>query len=161
MKKLIVTCSLLAFASVASFAQVAKQPGTTTPSTARPQMTPEQMKQREDQAADRQSEFFKKQYSLNDEQTKGVRAACATFVKSMNAMRAEGKQPNKQDMDKLMAERDASFKKAMTPEQYAKYEATRTKPTNQNSAQQMQQNQQMQQTQQAQRNMQQQTPVKK
>ncbi len=156
MKKLIITCSLLAFASVASFAQVAKQQGAATPASARPQMTPEQMKQRADQAADRQAEFFKKQYGLNEEQAKGVHEACAAFVHKMDAMRVEGKQPNKQEMDKLMAERDESFKKAMSPEQFAKYEATRTRPSaNQSSAQKMQQ------TQQAQRDQQQQTPAKK
>ena len=155
MKKLIVTCSLIAFASVASFAQVAKQPATTVPASARPQMTPEQMKQREDQAADRQAKFFEKQYGLNAEQSKGVHEACATFVKKMDAMRAEGKQPNREAMDKLMAERDASFKKAMSSEQYAKYEATRKPAMNQNAPQHDPQ------AQQAQRNMQQQTPVKK
>ena len=129
MKKIFVTCAMLAVASVASFAQKATQtaaPATGTPQQAHahPQMTPEQMQDRQNKMADRQAQAFQKQYGLNNEQYAGVHEACLNFAKNIESMRAQGKQPGKEQMEKIFAERDASLKKAMSAEQYAKYEST-------------------------------------
>ena len=143
MKKLITTCALLACASVVSFGQSAKQqPASANMNAAaaqrqqqqaRAQMTPEQMKQRQEQMAERQSKFFEKQYGLNPEQYKGVHEANLAFIKNIEELRAQGKQPSREDQEKMMSDRDEAFKKVMTPEQFAKYQATRTKPSSMNA----------------------------
>ncbi len=84
----------------------------------RPQMQPEQM-------AERRAQMYKKQYELNDEQYKGVYEAELDFVKQVQQIRASGKQATQPQMQQLAADKDAKFKKVMTPEQYTKYTAAR------------------------------------
>ena len=143
MKKLIITCTFIAFGAVASFAQ---QTANSPAKPQRPQMTPEQREQREKQGAEHMSQAFSKQYNLNAEQTKGIYDASMNFIKKMEDMRANGKQPTREEMEKISDERDEAFKKVMTPEQFAKYSAARNnrKPNPAEMQQQMQQ-QQMQQ----------------
>jgi len=137
MKKLIITCTFIAFGAVASFAQ---QAANSPAKPQRPQMTPEQREQREKQGAERMSQAIAKQYNLNGEQSKGIYDASMSFIKKMEDLRANGKQPTRDEMEKMMDERDEAFKKVMTPEQYAKYAATRNKmPHSAAQQQQMQQ----------------------
>ena len=142
MKKLIVTCAVVVYASVGALAQTTNKAVTTpaqapvTPLT-RPQnnMTPEQRAQ---QFAENQAKSFERQYGLNATQYKDVYAACLEFANKMETQRTSGKQPTNQGFEAMMAEKDAKFKQAMTAEQYAKYESTRRRPVPQPGMQQPQ-----------------------
>ncbi len=78
--------------------------------------------------AENQAKAFERQYGLTAEQYKGVYAACIKFTTKMDAARVAGKQMSPQEFDAAIGERDVDFKKVMNAQQYAKYEATRTRP---------------------------------
>ena len=128
MKKLIVACAIMSCASLTSMAQNAapnppqKPAGTPgAPAMANPE-------QRENAMAEHEAKTYEKLYALNAEQYKGVYQASLEMAKKMDALRASGKQPKREDFEAMMSEKDAKFKKVMTPEQYAKYESTRRRP---------------------------------
>ncbi|MBC7554763.1 MAG: hypothetical protein H7257_12375 [Taibaiella sp.] len=141
MKKIIITCAVLAITAAGAFAQNSRQaittPGQPQPVTplTRPQsdVTPEQRVQ---QFAENQARAFERQYSMTPEQYKKMYAACLEFTNKMESQRTTGKQPTQQEFEAIMAEKDAKFKKIMTTDQFAKYESTRRRPVPQTSAQQ-------------------------
>lgn len=142
MKKLILTCALLTSASMLSFAQSTQSSVTMTPQSnaaapqtnaAPPQTAPQpamrQQQMQPEQMAKRRADIYQKQYALNDEQYKGVYNAELDFMKQMMDMRSNGQQPSAEQNQKLMVEKDNKFKAAMSPDQYAKYSATRSPQT--------------------------------
>lgn len=134
MKKLIITCALLSATSLASFAQ---NQTTTTMSMqapqdaksqapgmapANPRMPPVEM------MADRRSKMYEKQLSLTADQTKSIYQAELAFWKEDFSSRANGAQPGPGQTAQNQMGKDMKFKQILTPEQYAKYEATRPNP---------------------------------
>jgi hypothetical protein len=56
-----------------------------------------------------------------------VYEASLDFTTKMEAIAAQGRQITNPEYEKLMAEHDGKLKKALTAQQYAKYEQTRIK----------------------------------
>ena len=130
MKKLIITCLLLSSASVVSFAQ-ANAPAAPPQGAAnaqhngqnKPAMNAEQM-------AQRRTKMETQQFGLSADQSTKVQAVETEFFTAMEKYRASGAQPNVGQMGNLTSRRDAKLKEIFTPEQYAKYEAGKSKGQN-------------------------------
>ena len=124
MKKLILTCAVLASASIASFAQAnasATPPQQGKPATAnKPMMNTEQM-------ADRRTKMDEKQLGLNPDQTKKAHDVELEFTQAMEKYRAAGQAPSPGQMGNLTSRRDQRMKEILTAEQYAKYEQINAK----------------------------------
>lgn len=122
MKKLIFTCAILAAGSVISFAQSAKK---ATAAQAAPtnanNVSPEKM-------AEGRSKGYAKFLNLNDVQTKAVYEAELDYWKQQQTGTANGGVIGTGQAAQMEMAKDMRFKTALTPEQYAKYEATKPKP---------------------------------
>ena len=136
MKKIVVTCALLSFATLSVFAQTTKNTPVPAPNTSgapgfgptsRPSdgLTPEQ---RKIAFVENQARAFERQYGLTEKQYKGIYSACLDYITEQYALEDKKSQLTNEDYDKLMAKKDAKFKKIMNAAQYAKYESTRTRP---------------------------------
>jgi len=114
MKKMILTCALLASASIASFAQ-ANAPQGKPANPNKPMANAEQM-------ADRRTQADVKQFNLNPDQAKKVHEVELEFSQAMEKYRAAGQTPGQGQRMNLTTRRDQRMKEILTPEQYTKYE---------------------------------------
>jgi hypothetical protein len=130
MKKITLTCSLLAFASVAVFAQsnVQSLRSNETTSIQRPQPSQEDITKRQTAVATNMAKSMQQHYGLSQEQYDKVYVVCLENSKKMEAMRASGKQPSREEFQKIMDERNAGFKAIFTPQQYAQFAASLPHP---------------------------------
>ena len=120
MKKLIITCALLTAASIVSFAQDTKAPT--------PQPMPHNgLPVSTEQMAMRRSKMDEKMYNLTPEQTKGAYDIELEFTKTMEKFRAMGQPVSKNEQVKMQQTRDAKMKTLLNAEQYAKYDAQRSR----------------------------------
>lgn len=131
MKKLILTCALITSVSVVSFAQNAQTSVTMAPgnsavtTTAAAPNAPGRQQPNMEHMADERAKRMKNQFGLNDEQYKGVYNAQLAYMNKMLDLHNQGKQPTPQERQQIVNDLDAGIKAAMTPEQFAKYSATR------------------------------------
>ena len=133
MKKLITTCALLTTVTMVSFAQtkqtshtMSMQPQSNQPNALAAAPAPVASKAAQ-QMADRRAKIYEKQYGLSPAQTKGVYKAELEYAMQEEQARAHGGQPGEGQMMQMGMARDMKLKEVMTPEQYTKYEATKTK----------------------------------
>lgn len=119
MKKMIITCALIASASVMSYAQDAAPKSPMAPAH-NAQMSAEQI-------ADRQTKMYEKQLGLSKEQVQKVHDIQLQFATQRLSMQKAGVQPGSgQAMQMGMAE-DQQMKNVLTSEQFTKYSASRPK----------------------------------
>ena len=131
MKKLILTCAILAAASVASFAQTAA-----APQAAQAKPVPANKPMNAEQLAERRTKVAEKQYGLNPDQTKKVHEVEMEFTQAMEKYRTAGQTPGPGQLGNLTVRRDQQMKEILTAEQFAKYEQLNAK-RNANQAAQM------------------------
>jgi len=73
--------------------------------------------------AEKRSQKWKTEFNLNDTQTYQVKAALLTQITETDAIKGEGKNPEKKEQRKaIMTQFDAQVKSIFTTEQYAAYE---------------------------------------
>ena len=119
MKKLIITCALLACASVVSFGQAAKMTAPQGSSRMVAAPSPEAV-------AQRNAKVHERQLKLNPEQYKAVYDAELNYAKQDQQARAGGMVPGPGQSAQMTMAKDESIKKVLTSEQYAKYQAGKT-----------------------------------
>ena len=124
MKKLIITCALIAVGTVVSFAQ-AKTAGPQNNNAATPSRgtAPTQ-----EQAATQRATQYQKDLGLSDVQYQAVYHAQLDFIKQDQAMRANGAHPGTGQAEQNQMSLDQRMQNAMTPEQFAKYNKMATSP---------------------------------
>lgn len=149
MKKIIVSCAVLTLGAFSALAQskTDRKPvmgsndnavKNTTVVSAEPQSPAHRVpdartaEQRIQEFAQNKATAFKRQYNLTEKQYQGVYEATIDFTKKMEAIAAQGRQVGNDEYDQLMAEHDKKLKRALSEEQYAKYEKTRIKPAPRN-----------------------------
>ncbi len=126
MKKLIVTCAIIAFGTVVSFAQSAQiQPNGTH---AQKVHTP--IKQTPQELAQNDCKYYQQQIKLNDMQFKGTYDASVEMYTQLIAIRnANPTKDMVEENQKLMSTRDQKFKAILSEQQYNDYMTIRTKGT--------------------------------
>lgn len=107
MKKLFTAC-LLAAATTVSFAQSAKSPSP----------TPEQL-------ADRITRTMQAQLGLSEDEFKGVYNAELSYQKELRRSQDAGSEPGPGQSMQMKMAKDQKLKAVMTPDHYAKYEASK------------------------------------
>lgn len=128
MKKLIITCALLTAASMVSFAQ--NTPTGMEPGAAQTAQQPRPMPATPEEMATRRTKVDEKMFNLTPDQMKGVHDIELEFCTANQKFRSEAKQPTKEEMEGIMTKRDQKMKAILTPDQYAKYEVTRSRQRN-------------------------------
>ena len=127
MKKLIVTCAMLARASVVTFAQSAKSAKATmsmqsaaapAPAQVSPAIPPAVIK-----TAETRAKAIQKKYSLTQAQYNGIYEAEMAYAQQEYMLKADGVTPGEGQAMQMRMGRDYRFKSVMTAEQYKKYEA--------------------------------------
>jgi Spy/CpxP family protein refolding chaperone len=113
MKKLILTCALVACASIASFAQTNAAPQSISGSAA--SASPEQI-------AERHTKIDEQQFKLNPDQAKSVYQVELDYAKQNQAMHTEKEQPSQGRIMQARAGRDNRMKAILTPEQFTVYQ---------------------------------------
>ena len=120
MKKMIITCALIASASVMSYAQNAAS--ATSPASANSASANQAIAEH---MADKNTKMYEKQLGLTAEQSKKVHDVELANANQMMAMRAQGMQPGEGQMVQMRMGHDQQMKNILTPEQFTKYQATR------------------------------------
>ncbi len=118
MKKLIITCAMVAIASTASFAQAAK---TTSNTNAPASQAATHKGPTAEQVADRRAKALQKQLGLTPEQFKGVYAAELDFAQQDQAARANGQMPGEGQASQMKMGRDQKIQAVLNADQVAKY----------------------------------------
>jgi protein CpxP len=122
MKKMIITCALIASASVMSYAQnAASQTAPASGNAANNQAMAAHM-------AEKNTKMYEKQLGLTAEQSKKVHDLELVNANQMMAMQSQGVQPGEGQMMQMRMGHDQQMKNILTPEQFTKYQATRPAP---------------------------------
>lgn len=134
MKKLTITCALLACVTAVSFAQTkatkpttATAPGTASQASAYPELTIDKPSKEPAKTAEKAARASQKQYALTEEQYKGVYDAELYYAKQMYQLTSNGLQPGDGQALQMRMARDHGYKKALTADQYGKYAADQAK----------------------------------
>lgn len=127
MKKLIITCAVIALGSVALFAQNARNASAGTQASRQTGPTAEYM-------AERQARSLEKQLGLNAEQYKAVYAAHLDYIQQDMAARANGQVPGEGQAMQMQMGKDQKIQAVLTAEQYAKYTKMKPAAANTNAA---------------------------
>ena len=125
MKKLIITCAILAWGSAASFAQT-QQTTTMVPqqgaaSSKASQVSPTVRQVQVEQIAERRAKIYQQEYGLNAEQYKKSYDAELEYMKEQMHFRQENKQPSQEDVTRLNMIKDQKYKAFLNKDQYQKY----------------------------------------
>lgn len=130
MKKLMFSCAVLMFASIATFAQ--NTPSAPTGVGQTPQATAANniaareasMKKMAEAQSERQAKDLQTRLALSDEQYKKVYEANLEFFNKMNASRnsPDHKMPQPGEMQAIREQKDSKIKEVLNKEQLAKFE---------------------------------------
>lgn len=126
MKKLIITCALGISASFA-FAQAVQKTQTTRLQETKTVTTKQQGPSAE-VLAERRAKTHQQQLGLNAAQYQSVYKAELDYLKKDQAVKASGREPGPGESMQMEMTKDQQIKAAVTPDQFAKYEATKPKP---------------------------------
>ena len=129
MKKLMLTCSLIAAASVISFAQTTQQsthPGAVA--TTQNKMAPHE--QSIEVIAEKRTKADQKQFGLSDAQYKDIYEVELDYAKHEQQAKANNVAPGSGQYMQMEIIKDARFKNTLNADQYAKYQATKPKTAN-------------------------------
>jgi Spy/CpxP family protein refolding chaperone len=118
MKKMIITCALIAAASVMSYAQNAAS--ATSPASANSASANQAMAEH---MAEKNTKMYEKQLGLSAEQTKKVHDLELANANQMMAIRSQGGQPGEGQMMQLRMGHDQQMKNILTPDQFTKYQS--------------------------------------
>ncbi len=119
MKKMIITCALVASASVMSYAQhAASASAPASANAANNQVMAQHM-------AEKNTKMYEKQLGLNAEQYKKVYDVQLNMSNQMMALRSAGAQPGEGQVMQMHMYQDQQMKTILTADQYKKYESTR------------------------------------
>jgi len=128
MKKIIISCAMLTFGTVVSFAQDAKT--NATPATIQPAMQANPTPMTPEQHAQRLTKRDEMMFTLTPEQSKKVYDVELEFVSAMEKFRSENKQATPEERGAIMDKKDAKMKVILTADQYTKYTMSRNRQRN-------------------------------
>jgi hypothetical protein len=130
MKKLIITCCLIASASIVSFGQTVQT--TNKPTVFRNSAVNRQVAPTVEATAERTTKAYQRQLGLNPEQYKGVYQAELNYLKQNQQMHENGAKPGEGQAAQMVMGKDQQIKNVLTAEQFTKYEALKTAPSSRN-----------------------------
>jgi hypothetical protein len=124
MKKLIITCALVAFGSMVSFAQSAKSTNTTKAGKSTQAAPKTHSESALEQTATKNANDYKKKLGLRADQYNAIYNVELEYLKQQQAMSANGAKPTDGQSMQARMGKDQRFQNVLTPEQYAKYQSS-------------------------------------
>lgn len=129
MKKIMITCAFIAIASVASFAQSARNTTNAAPSTAAPAHTNVGQVSVAERVAEQRAKVYQKNLGLDATQYNKIYIAELTYAEQEERAKAAGYTLGGGQLKQLNMAKDDRFKEALSAAQYSKYQAEKPSST--------------------------------